>query len=150
MKKIKTTSYSVSNHSTYNPTKTSFKGSPYVVSRRMGLYKVLSLIFGILSTASSSLAAPSLLGGTIQYSKNSTLVATKVIYSGTEVIISAHETATPKVTFEIPKGSDQWHFDILITPATIGYQLKQLPDNLTMRKLLLIFPGRDKIPATIR
>jgi len=92
-------------------------------------YKALSLIFTILSTASSSLAAPSLLGGTIQYSKNSTLVATKVIYSGTEVVISAHETATPKVTFEIPKGSDQWHFDVLITPATIGYQLKQLPDH---------------------
>jgi len=92
-------------------------------------YRSLSIIFAILSTGSALLGVPSQLGGTIQYSKESTLVRLNVVYSGTEVIISSHEAASPKITFEIPKNSDQWHFDVLVTPAKIEYQLKQFPDQ---------------------
>ena len=89
-------------------------------------YKVLSLIFAILSTGSMVIAAPSSIGSTLQYSKNSTLVTPNVISGGTQPILSTHENAM-KVTFEIPKGSDQWHFDLLITAAKIEYQLKDFP-----------------------
>ena len=82
-------------------------------------YKSLSLILTILSTASQSLAAPSLIGGTIQFSKSSTLVPFSINYGGTQIATSIHETATPKITFEIPKASGQTHFEILITPAKI-------------------------------
>lgn len=88
-------------------------------------YKTVSLIFAILSTGSTITATPSLIGGAIQYNKESTLVEVKVIYSGTEVITSSHNTANPKITFEIPKATNQWSFDVLITAAKIDYQLKQ-------------------------
>ena len=92
-------------------------------------YKALSLILCILSTASLLIAAPSSIGCTLQYSKNSTLSPLTVIYAGTQPIITPHETATPKITFEIGKGSDQWHFDLLITATKIGYQLKKFPNQ---------------------
>ncbi len=92
-------------------------------------YRSLSLILAILSTASSLLGVPSQLGCTIQYSKESTLARLNVVYSGTEVITSSHEATSPKITFEIPKNSDQWHFDVLVTAAKIEYQLKQFPDQ---------------------
>lgn len=90
-------------------------------------YKLLSLICAILSTAQTILSAPSSIGCTIQYTKNSTLVPLNVICGGTQPVVSTHETTMPKITFEIPKGSDQWHFDLLITAAKIDYQLKTLP-----------------------
>lgn len=92
-------------------------------------YKTLSLILATLSTGCTILGAPSSIGCTIQYSKNSTLAPLNVIWGGTKPVISTHETATPKITFEIPKGSDQLHFDLLITAATIEYQLKNFPDQ---------------------
>jgi len=92
-------------------------------------YKLLFLIFAILSTAQTVLGAPSSIGCTIQYTKNSTLVPLNVICGGTQPVVSTHETAMPKITFEIPKGSDQWHFDLLITAAKIDYQLKTLPEQ---------------------
>jgi hypothetical protein len=90
-------------------------------------YIALSLIFTILSTGSTILAAPSSIGCTIQYTKNSTLVPLTVMCGGTQPVTSSHETAAPKITFEIPKASDQWHFELLITAAKIGYQLKDFP-----------------------
>lgn len=90
-------------------------------------YIVLSLILTILSTGPMLLAAPSSIGCTIQYTKNSTLVPLTVMCGGTQPVTSIHETVTPKITFEIPKGSDQWHFDLLITAAKIDYQLKDFP-----------------------
>lgn len=90
-------------------------------------YKLLSLIFALLSTAQAAISAPSSIGCTIQYTRNSTLVPLAVMCGGTQPVTSIHETATPKITFEIPKGSDQWHFDLLITAAKIDYQLKDFP-----------------------
>lgn len=91
-------------------------------------YKALSLIFAILSTGSIIFAAPSSIGCTIQYSKSSILAPLNVISSGTQLIVSTHENAM-KMTFEIPKGSEQWHFDLLITAAKIDYQLKEFPQQ---------------------
>jgi hypothetical protein len=96
-------------------------------------YKALSLIFAIFSTGVPVLAAPSLLGFTLQFSKNSTLVNIAVIYSGNQVVATTHETSTPKITLEIPKNSDQTHFEVLVTPATIDFQLKQLPEDLEIQ-----------------
>jgi hypothetical protein len=90
-------------------------------------YKQLCLILAILSTG-LTFAVPSSIGSTLQYSKNSTLVTPNIICGGTQPIVSTHETAM-KITFEIPKGSDQWHFDILITAAKIDYQLKEFPQQ---------------------
>ena len=92
-------------------------------------YKALSLIFAILSTASPILAAPSLLGFTAQFTRNSTLVPININYGGTQIITTVHETSTPKITFEIPKSNDQWHFDVLVTPTKIDFQLKQFPEQ---------------------
>jgi len=92
-------------------------------------YKALSLIFAILSTASSALAAPSVLGGTLQFSKNSTLVDINIDFCGAQIATTSHDTAIPKITFEIPKSKDQWHFDVLITSTKIDFQLKQFPDQ---------------------
>jgi len=92
-------------------------------------YKALSLIFAILSTASTSLAAPAVLGCTLQFTKNSTLVDINVNYCGTQIVTSSHDTALPKITFEIPKNKDLWHFDIIITAEKIDVQLKQFPDQ---------------------
>jgi hypothetical protein len=92
-------------------------------------YTTLSLILVALSTTAPLIPAPSSIGATIQYSKNSSPVALNVISAGMQPIISMHETAMPKVTFEIPKGSDQWHFDLLITASKIDYELKQLPEQ---------------------
>lgn len=92
-------------------------------------YKLLSLILVVLSTPHIALSAPSSIGCTIQYTKNSTLVPLNVICGGTQPVVSTHETAMPKITFELPKGSDQWHFDLLITAAKIDYQLKSMPEQ---------------------
>jgi hypothetical protein len=90
-------------------------------------YKALSLIFSILSTGSYSLAAPLLIGGTIQYSKDSTAVDLSVNYSGTQTTTTLHKSALAKITFEIPKAATQSHFEVLVTTSKIDYQLKQLP-----------------------
>lgn len=90
-------------------------------------YKALSLIFTILSTGLTSLAAPSLTIGTIQFSKDSTLVPININCGGTQITTTVYESLMPKITFEIPKATDQWHFDVLITTAKIELQLKQFP-----------------------
>lgn len=87
-------------------------------------YIIVLTILGILSTGSLTFSAPSSIGGTIQYSKNSTVVSLNVSCGGMQPVMSAHDTILPKITFEIPKGSDQWHFDLLVTAAKIEYQLK--------------------------
>ncbi len=98
----------------------------------MGLYKALSLIFALLSTGSTIISAPAILGLTIQFSKNSTLVVPKVDHSGNQIPVTVHEMAR-KVTVEIPKPSEQSHIDLLITSATIEFQLKPLSDNLEVQ-----------------
>lgn len=92
-------------------------------------YKALSLIFTIFSTASHSLAAPSLIGATIQFSRNSTLIPINVNCGGAQITTTIHETALPKITFEIPKATDQSHFEVLVTSAKIDVQLKKFPDK---------------------
>ena len=92
-------------------------------------YKALSLIFTIFSTGSNSLAAPSLIGGTIQFSKSSTLVPLSINCGGTQITTTIHETSIPKITFEIPKASDQSHFEVLVTSNKINVQLKQFPNK---------------------
>ena len=92
-------------------------------------YMVLSLILSILSTKSYSLATPSLIGSTIQFSRNSTLIPIHINCGGTQITTTAHETTLPKITFEIPKANDQTHFELLVTSAKIEFQLKQYPDG---------------------
>jgi hypothetical protein len=90
---------------------------------------IASLIFFILSTESNPFAAPSLIGCTIQFSRDSTSVSIKVKYGGTEITTTVHETILPKITFEIPKATDQTHFEVVVTLAKIGVQLKKYPDG---------------------
>jgi hypothetical protein len=92
-------------------------------------YKALSLIFIILSTGSHSLAAPSLIGCTVQFSKDSTAIELSVNYGGSQITTTLHKTTTPKITFEIPKSITQTHFEVLITLAKIDYQLKGRSDQ---------------------
>jgi hypothetical protein len=90
---------------------------------------VVSFLVTVLSINSNLLAAPSLIGGTIQFSKNSTLVPLNMNYSGTQITTTIHETTLPKITFEIPKATHQTHFELLVTAAKIECQLKQYPDK---------------------
>jgi len=96
-------------------------------------YKALSLIFTILSTGSYSLAAPSIIGGTIQYSRDSTGIDLSVNYSGSQITTTFHKTVVPKITFEIPKGATQTHFEVLVTLAKIECKLKDRPDQLDIQ-----------------
>src|SRR5260221_203769 len=92
-------------------------------------YKALSLIFATLSTNSNLLAAPSLIGGTVQFSKSSMLVPLNMNCGGTQITTTVHETSIPKITFEIPKATHQTHFEVLVTASKIECQLKQYPDK---------------------
>jgi len=91
-------------------------------------YKVLFLIFYAFSVSYLS-AAPSLIGCTIQFNRNSTLIPINVNCGGTQITTTIHETTLPKITFEIPKAIDQTHFEILVTSAKMEFQLKQYPDG---------------------
>ena len=48
---------------------------------------------------------------------------------GTQITTTMHETTLPKITFEIPKATDQTHFEVLVTSAKIEVQLKKYPDG---------------------
>lgn len=92
-------------------------------------YKALSLFLTIAATGSPIIAAPLLIGSTIQFGKNSTLAPIKVKCGGTEITTIVHETSIPKITFEIPKATDQTHFEFVVTSAKIEVQLKKYPDG---------------------
>lgn len=92
-------------------------------------YKTLFSVFTVLSAHSHILAAPSLIGGTVQFSKNSTFVPLNMNCGGTQITTTTHETSLPKITFEIPKATHQTHFEVLVTASRIEYQLKQYPDK---------------------
>jgi hypothetical protein len=92
-------------------------------------YKALLLTFATISLQSHLLAAPSLIGGTVQFSKNSTFVPLNMNCGGTQITTASHETSIPKITFEIPKATHQTHFEVLVTAARIECQLKQYPDK---------------------
>lgn len=96
-------------------------------------YNALSLIFTILSTSSNSLAVPSLIGGTIQYSKGSSVAPLNINCAGTPITACVHDTSMPKITYEIPKSATQTHFEVLITVAKIDCQLKQRPDQIDIQ-----------------
>jgi len=99
-------------------------------------YKILSLIFTVFSIINSSFAAPSLIGGTIQFSKDSTAVELNINYSGSQINTTFHATSSPKITFEIPKSNNQTHFELLITSAKIDYQLKERPDQMDIQNTI--------------
>ncbi|HTM06700.1 MAG TPA: hypothetical protein VL201_05695, partial [Patescibacteria group bacterium] len=99
-------------------------------------YKALSLIFAIFSTGSYSLAAPSLIGGTIQFSKDSTPIELSINYSGSQITATLHKSSIPKITFEIPKSNTQTHFEVIITLAKIDYQLKSRPDQTDIQNTI--------------
>lgn len=92
-------------------------------------YKLLSLIFAIFSTGGNLLAAPALIGGTIQFSKDSTPIELSINYSGSQITATLHKSSLSKITFEIPKSNTQTHFEVIITLAKIDYQLKSRPDQ---------------------
>jgi hypothetical protein len=100
-------------------------------------YKALSLILTILSTGVSLSAAQAPLRVTIRYTKESTVIQPNVNYSGTRIITSMHETAgITKITFEIPKGSDQNRFYCLATSTNISGMLKTAPEGITQQNTL--------------
>jgi len=94
-------------------------------------YKILSFAFTLftLFLMNSTITAPSLIGGTVQFTKNSTFVPLHMNCSGTQITTTTHETSLPKITFEIPKATHQTHFEVLVTASRIEYQLKQYPDK---------------------
>lgn len=91
-------------------------------------YNALSLIFVILSTG-HQLSGQSLLGGALQFAKNSTLDSVHVYHCGKTITTQNHQTILPKITYEIPKGNEQTTFYLLICPTAPKYSLKQLPDQ---------------------
>lgn len=99
-------------------------------------YKALSLILTILSISGHSFAAPSLIGGTIQFSRNSTPIELSINYSGSQITATLHKALTPKITFEIPKSNTQTHFEVLVTLAKIDYQLKSRPDQTDIQNTI--------------
>ena len=91
-------------------------------------HKALSLIFVILSTG-HQLSGQSLLGGTLQFAKNATLDSVHIYHCGKAITTQNHQTTLPKITYEIPKGSEQTFFYLLICPTAPQYSLKQFPDQ---------------------
>jgi hypothetical protein len=89
-------------------------------------YKALSLIFIILSTGSHSLAAPSLIGCTVQFSKDSTAIELSVNYGGSQITTTLHKTTTPKITFEIPKSITQTHYIKIDPQSSYKYYILDL------------------------
>ncbi len=98
-------------------------------NKKISSYKALSLIFTILSTGAIHLDAQSLLMGTIQFSKNSTVLPIHIHCGGTQVTTAIHEAISPKITFEITKANDQTRFYVLITPLNVSGKLKDNPNK---------------------
>ena len=104
---------------------------------KISSYKALSLIFAILSTAVTLLPAQAPLMVTLRYTTKSTVIQPNVNYSGMRIITNMHETAgVTKVTFEIPRASDQNRFYCLATSAHIGGILKNSPEGITQLNTL--------------
>jgi hypothetical protein len=98
---------------------------------KISSYKALSLIFSILTTGGIDLNAQSLLMGTIQFTRNSTLLPIHIHCGGAQITTTMHETLTPKITFEIPKSNTQTRFYLLITPINVSGKLKpSLDENI--------------------
>jgi len=94
------------------------------------LYKIVSLIFIILSIGQPSYAQ-SLLGGLFQFAKNTNLdnVNISVCHCGKTIATQKHITGIPKITYEIPKYNDQNTFYILIVSTAPSYTLKEFPNQ---------------------
>ena len=101
-----------------------------LTSNKIGAKMKKIFIALVIVTSSPILAAPSLIGGTIQFSKQSTLVPLNMNCGGIQITTAVHETTLPKITFEIPKATNQTHFEVLITAAKIEFQLKKYPNNM--------------------
>ena len=97
---------------------------------KLVLYKIVSLIFIILSTG-HDFYAQSLLGGLFQFAKNTNLdlININVCHCGKTVTTQKHTTGIPKITYEIPRYNDQTKFYLLITPIAPQYELKQFPQQ---------------------
>ncbi len=95
----------------------------------MTSYIIVSFIFTILSIGTYIVAAPSLVIGTIQFSKDSILVPLNINCGGAQIPTSLHSMIGSKVTFEIPKAADLYHFDVLITQAAVKFEPKKYPDG---------------------
>jgi hypothetical protein len=104
---------------------------------KISSYKALSLIFVILSTTAPLFSAQAPLMVTMRYTTKSTVVQPNVNYSGTRIITNMHETGgVTKITFEIPRASDQNHFYCLATSANIGGILKNSPEGVVQQNTL--------------
>ena len=96
---------------------------------KMTSYLLVLLIFGIFSIGTQAVTAPSLIIGTIQFSKDSTVVPININCGGAQIPTSLHTTINSKITFEIPKSSDQYHFDVLVTQEKIEFEPKRYPNG---------------------
>ena len=104
---------------------------------KISSYKALSLIFALLSTPITLLPAQAPLMVTMRYTTKSTVVQPSVNYSGMRIITNMHETGgVTKITFEIPRASNQNCFYCLVTSAHIGGILKSDPEGISQQNTL--------------
>lgn len=103
----------------------------------ISLYTSLSLIFIILSTGLSLCSTPTPLMVTLRYTKESTIIQPNVNYRGMRITTNMHETGgVTKITFEIPRATDQNQFYCLLTSVNIGGILKTAPEGIEHQNTL--------------
>jgi hypothetical protein len=110
-------------------------------------YKILSLIFVILSTG-HTIYTQSLLGGLFQFSKNTNLDLVNIIvcYCGKIIPTQKHTTGIPKITYEIPKYNDENKFYVLITPTAPNHVLKQYQAQEELQNTIDYLKVNDQEP----
>ncbi len=104
---------------------------------KISFYKPLSLIFLILSTGLSLCSTPAPLMVTLRYTKESTIIQPNVNYSGMRITTNMHETGgITKITFEIPRATEQNQFHCLLTPVNIGGIVKIATEGIQHQNTL--------------
>jgi len=110
---------------------------------KISFYKALSLILLTFSTGWHMLHPQSLLMGTIQFTKTSSVDPIRIYYGGKIISTNTCETGMPKITYEITKSNEQNTFYLLITHTPPKHQLKNpIEENDTQNTIdyLKIYP----------
>src|SRR5262249_19505054 len=115
---------------------------------KISSYKALSLIFTILSTGAINLTAQSLLMGTIEFSKTSTVLPIHIHCGGAQVTTALHEAFLSKITFEITKESDQTRFYLLVCPLNVSGKLQKAPDETVLQNTFEYLKINPEAPYT--
>src|SRR5690606_23747431 len=117
----------------------------YMKKTKKFFYKSLSLIFAIFST-SHTIVGQSLLGGTLQFAKNAPLNGISICHCGKKIITQNHEISIPKITYEIPKSSEQSIFYMLIYPKELTASVKQFPNQEEQQNTIEYLKINPKVP----